>query len=175
MKRTGDSLQLDGRYKRQADPALPDRGLMIREPWISQILMGRKTWELRGTSTRIRGRLALIRSGSGLIIGECDLKDCIGPIDFDTLIETGALSLEERDEIERKGHAPYVAPDGVTSKTFAWIVSNPILYSRPVAYNHPSGAITFVDLTRRGVIQCIEASSSTSRGSQAASRQLQLL
>jgi hypothetical protein len=91
------------------------------------------------------------------------------------LIETGALSHQERDEIEHEGHAPYVAADGVTSKTFAWIVSNPILYSRPVAYNHPSGAITFVDLTKRGVIQCIEVSSSTSRASQAASRQLQLL
>lgn len=148
---------------------------MIREPWISQILMGRKTWELRGTSTKIRGRLALIRSGSGSIIGECHLDDCVGPVDFDTLIATGALSRDERDDIEREGHAPYVAADGVTSKTYAWIVSRPILYSRPVAYNHPSGAITFVDLTKPGVIQCIEASSSTSKARQAASQQLQLL
>ncbi|MGN8115376.1 ASCH domain-containing protein [Labrys sp. 22185] len=148
---------------------------MIREPWISQILMGRKTWELRGTPTKIRGRLALIRSGSGLIIGECQLDDCVGPVGFDTLIATGALSSHERDDIEREGHAPYVAVDGVTSKTFAWIVSRPILYSQPVAYNHPSGAITFVDLTKQGVIQCIEASSSTNKAMQAASRQLQLL
>ncbi|ALL13188.1 hypothetical protein [Caulobacter henricii] len=140
--------------------SLPDRGLMIREPWISQILMKRKLWELRGTATKIRGRLALIRSGSGLILGECKLDDCLGPIGFETLIETGALSAIEREEIEHGGRAPYVKADGVTSKTFAWVVSSPILYPRPIAYNHPSGAITFVDLTRPGVIRCTEASSS---------------
>lgn len=32
---------------------LPERGLMIREPWVSQVLMKRKLWELRGISTRI--------------------------------------------------------------------------------------------------------------------------
>jgi hypothetical protein len=175
MNRIDDSQHPNGRHKRLADPDLPDRGLMIREPWISQILMGRKSWELRGTATRIRGRLALIRSGSGLIFGECNLDDCIGPVDFDTLIATGALSLEERDEIERQGHTPYTAADGVTSKTFAWIVSRPILYSRPVAYNHPSGAITFVDLTKPGVVQCTEASSSANKTSRASHLQLQLL
>lgn len=175
MKRTPDSHQSDGPHRRQADPAVPDRGLMIREPWISQILMGRKTWELRGTSTKIRGRLALIRSGSGLIFGECHLDDCVGPVDFDTLIETGALSREERDEIEREGRPPYTAKDGVTSKTFAWIVSRPILYSRPVAYKHPSGAITFVDLTKPGVVQCTEASWSASKVTKASHLQLQLL
>lgn len=175
MKRTNDSHQMNGPHRRKADPAVPDRGLLIREPWISQILMGRKTWELRGTPTKIRGRLALIRSGSGLIIGECHLDGCVGPIDFDTLITTGALSRDEREEIERDGHAPYVAADGMTSKTYAWTVSKPILYSRPVAYNHPSGAITFVDLTKPGVIQCTEALSSTSKARQAASHQLQLL
>jgi hypothetical protein len=175
MERIDDSYQSNGRQRRHPDPPLPDRGLMLREPWISQILMSRKTWELRGISTKIRGRLALIRSGSGLILGECSLDDCLGPIQFETLIETGGLSQQERDEIEREGHAPYLAKDGVTSKTFAWIVSNPILYSRPVAYNHPSGAITFVDLTKPGVVECTEASSSTNMAKAMPPRQLQLL
>lgn len=110
-----------------------------------------------------RGRLALIRSGSGLIFGECQLDDCIGPVAYETLIETGALSDMERQEIERDGRPPYVQADGVTSKTFAWVVSAPVLYQRPVAYNHPSGAITFVDLTKPGVLRCTEASSSNAK------------
>jgi hypothetical protein len=139
---------------------LPKRGLMIREPWISQILMKRKLWELRGFPTKIRGPLALIWSGSGLILGECQLDDCVGPVDFETLVESGSLSSMERSEIERDGRPPYVADDNVTSKTFAWVVSSPILYPSPVAYNHPSGAITFVDLTKPGVFGCTEVSSS---------------
>lgn len=157
-------IMSDSKRPRAHDEAgvqsLPERGLMIREPWITQILMKQKLWELRGIATKIRGRLALIRSGSGFILGECQLEDCVGPIDFETLIATGALSKMERNEIERGGHAPYVTADGVTSKTFAWVVSSPILYPRPVAYSHPSGAITFVDLTKPGVIRCTEASSS---------------
>jgi hypothetical protein len=156
-------------------PTLPERGLMIREPWLSQILMKQKLWELRGIATKIRGRLALIRSGSGLIVGECQLDDCVGPIDFATLIGTGALSKIERDEIEREGHAPYVTSDRLTSKTFAWVVSSPILYPRPVAYSHPSGAITFVDLSKPGVLRCTEASSSQPEKPEERYQQLPLL
>jgi len=33
------------------------RGLIIAEPWIDYILEGKKTWEIRGTSTKIRERI----------------------------------------------------------------------------------------------------------------------
>jgi len=36
-------------------------GLIIREPWISHILSGAKTWEMRTTPTRYRGPIGLIR------------------------------------------------------------------------------------------------------------------
>lgn len=32
-------------------------GLVIREPWISLILNGQKTWEIRGRNCRIRVRM----------------------------------------------------------------------------------------------------------------------
>ena len=160
------------RHFRSDDPAVPDRGLMIREPWVSQILMSRKSWELRGVTTKVRGRLALIRSKSGLVVGEAELVDCIGPLSLETLLSTGALSQMEKDEIEQQGRPPYVQTDDVTSKTFAWVMSNPILYSRPIPYKHPSGAITFVDLTKPGVLRSTEASSSTT---ETGTGQLQLL
>jgi hypothetical protein len=56
------------------------RGLLIRSPWIEEILRGRKTWEIRGSNTNIRGRIGLIRSGSGLVVGTCDLVDVEGPL-----------------------------------------------------------------------------------------------
>ncbi len=40
-----------------------DRGLLIKSPWVEDILQGRKTWEIRGLITHIRGKIALIRSG----------------------------------------------------------------------------------------------------------------
>lgn len=52
-------------------------GLIIREPWISKILAGRKVWEIRSRPTNIRGRVKLIRGGSGLVVGTVEVIDCI--------------------------------------------------------------------------------------------------
>jgi hypothetical protein len=55
-------------------------GLLIRSPYIDWILAGSKTWEIRGSSTAKRGRIALIQSGSGTVIGVADLVDAVGPL-----------------------------------------------------------------------------------------------
>jgi hypothetical protein len=44
-------------------------GRLIRKPWIDLILEGSKTWEIHGTATGNRGRIALIQSGTGTVIG----------------------------------------------------------------------------------------------------------
>jgi hypothetical protein len=41
------------------------RALVIRPYWIDLILKGKKTWEIRGSKTAIRGTITLIPSGSG--------------------------------------------------------------------------------------------------------------
>lgn len=137
---------------------LPERALMVREPYVSFILTSRKRWELRGFPTKIRGRIGLIRSGSGLLVGECEIVDCEGPLSLDVLKKSENLSAEERRELQLNDNAPYLNKDGVTSKTYAWVVTNPLVYSEPIRYRHPSGAITFVDLTKSGVLGCTEAS-----------------
>lgn len=37
------------------------RGLILKSPWIDLILDGRKTWEIRGSNTLVRGHIALIK------------------------------------------------------------------------------------------------------------------
>jgi len=49
------------------------KGLVIAEPWISLIVSGEKTWEMRSRNTLVRGRIALIRKGSKTVIGIADL------------------------------------------------------------------------------------------------------
>ncbi len=70
---------------------MPRRGLLIRDPYISDILEGRKRWELRGFATRIRGPLGLIKSTSGRVFGECVLRECVGPLELDTLLEASEI------------------------------------------------------------------------------------
>src|SRR5689334_2504251 len=105
---------------------VPSRALLVREPYVSLILSHRKRWELRGMSTKIRGRIGLVRSGSGLVVGECDIADCLGPIELGELAKTTNLSVKERLEITIDGRPPYVKKDGRTSKTFAWVIENAV-------------------------------------------------
>lgn len=58
------------------------KGLIIDEPWIGKILRGEKVWEMRTTATAVRGRIALIRKGSGTVVGTANLIDSIGPLDM---------------------------------------------------------------------------------------------
>lgn len=61
------------------------KALVIRSPWVEKILAGSKTWELRKKPTRIRGPIAIIRGGSGLVVGTAEITDCIGPMSRDEL------------------------------------------------------------------------------------------
>lgn len=110
-------------------------GLIIKQPFIDYILDGSKTWELRGSKTNKRGRIALIRSGSGLIVGEVDLIDCKGP-----------LSNKEYTKNKDKHKSSSLFRDRHYKKTYAWILKNPQLYNKSIPYSHPQGAIIWVKL-----------------------------
>ena len=59
--------------------------LLILEEPLAKILAGTKTWEIRGSATKRRGRIALIQSKSGLVVGTCDLVDVVGPLSLKKL------------------------------------------------------------------------------------------
>ncbi|MFG1371468.1 hypothetical protein V5F32_04755 [Xanthobacter oligotrophicus] len=114
------------------------RGLIIREPWISCILDGGKTWELRGSRTAIRGRIGLIASGSRNVIGAVDLVDVVGPLDRETLSNT-----VDRHRVQLDwptGHLPYFS-------VFAWVFENPERFTTPKPYVHRPGAVIWVRLS----------------------------
>ncbi|MGL1404420.1 ASCH domain-containing protein [Vibrio parahaemolyticus] len=62
------------------------RALIIRKPWIHLILAGLKTWEMRSTKTKIRGTIALIEQGTGLIVGLANLTDSLEPLSHAELL-----------------------------------------------------------------------------------------
>src|SRR5882724_4942048 len=64
----------------QSNRKVTTHALIIREEPLSKILAGTKTWEIRGSATKRRGRIALIQSKSGLVVGTCDLVDVVGPL-----------------------------------------------------------------------------------------------
>lgn len=110
------------------------KGLIIKKYWIEKIFYENKIWEIRGSNTKIRGRIFLIESGSGHIVGECEIIDSI-------------LLSEEEYRTNTKNHKintneikyPY-------KKTYAWIIKNAFKYEKPVPYKHPQGAVIWVNI-----------------------------
>lgn len=109
------------------------KGLIIKQPWIDYILNGQKTWEIRGRNTKTRGEVQLIQSGSGYILGEATLVDCI------LLSEERYFSSVEQHQIIHDGIMPY-------QKTYAWVFETPVRYEQPIPYQHPQGAVIWVKL-----------------------------
>ena len=110
------------------------RALIIKKEWLDLIFQGVKTWEIRGSNTRIREKIELIQSGSGLVVGTCEIIDSI------------KLSI---DDFKNNVNKHYNGIDGDLlpyKNTHAWVLRNVKRYVDPRPYKHPNGAIIWVNL-----------------------------
>jgi hypothetical protein len=113
------------------------RGLVIREPWISKILAGSKTWEMRSTATKIRGEIALIRQGSSLVVGTAKLVESLPALTRHNYMDFSgqhAIPPEMLDDVIRNR---WIHP---------WVLADVRPLATPVPYKHKSGAVLFVTL-----------------------------
>ena len=108
------------------------KGLVIKSPWIEMILHRQKTWEIRGSNTHIRGRIGLIKSGSGLILGSVNLINSL-PMNLNDWHYFWPKHRVFTDDL------PY-------KNTYAWVLENPIVFKEPIPYKHPMGAVIWVNL-----------------------------
>ena len=109
------------------------KGLIIKEQWLNKIFSGDKTWEIRSSNTKIRGKIYLIQSGTKCIYGECEIEDSI-KLDLLTYQTTNKHCIARNLET-----LPY-------KNTYAWIISNAKKYKNPIPYNHPMGAVIWVNI-----------------------------
>jgi ASCH domain len=113
-----------------------ERGLIIRGFWLEMILSGKKSWEMRSTPTKIRGRIGLIEKGTGLIVGEVDLIDSLP-----------ALNLH--DYFDYTPNHRIIYGDNASQKwRYPWVLRGAERYVAPKKYKHPKGAVVWVDLTK---------------------------
>jgi len=111
---------------------------MSKSPHVENILAGKKTWDIRGSNTKIRGKIALIKSGSGTVVGTCEVLDVIGPIKFSDLEGNIDKHCVPKDQLTRVF--------GKYKKLYSWVLGNAIELPVPLAYEHPNGAIIWVNL-----------------------------
>lgn len=113
------------------------RALIIDEPWLSEILAGRKIWELRTKPCRIRERIGLIRAGSGKIFGVATVVDSLPKLSKAQMLRTTAQHRVPKSHVPAAYEAGWRTP---------WVLGSVQVLARPRRYRHPSGAVTWVTL-----------------------------
>jgi hypothetical protein len=114
------------------------KALIVDEPWITAILKGDKTWEMRKKNCNIRGRIALIRKGSSQVVGTADVVDSRPPLA--TPADYAAAEQHHRIPPARQVRA---FTDGWRTP---WVLANARPLQKAVRYKHPSGAVVWVNL-----------------------------
>lgn len=108
--------------------------LIIKKEHLDRILDGSKTWEMRSRMTKVRGTIGLIESGSGLIVGECEIVGC-----FDLSNHVNISKIYRHKH--RVGE-----PEKLIKWNKAWRLKNAIRYDEPIPYKHPQGAVIWVNV-----------------------------
>ena len=113
-------------------------GLIIHEKWLRKILNGIKTWEIRGSRTAKRGEIGLIQKGSGKIFGTCKLIDVLGPLtkqDLKANLDKHQIPEGELIDVIARYKKPY-----------AWVINLVRRLETPIPYEHPRGAVRWVNV-----------------------------
>lgn len=113
------------------------KGLVIRSPWIDLILAGAKTWEMRTRPTSIRGRIALIKAGSGAIYGTAELVECLPALTPERMRQTQNYHAIPESQIDIAMENRWTTP---------WVLRDIVPLDSPIPYVHPKGAVTWVEL-----------------------------
>lgn len=113
------------------------KALIIRSRWLDLILSGHKTWEMRSRHTTIRGRIGLVRAGSGQVVATAELVDCLPPLDAQQMRQTEAMH-----------GIPDVLIDTVVADgwTMPWVLRDIRVLAIPQPYVHRLGAVVWVEV-----------------------------
>ena len=92
-----------------------DRLLVVAEPWASMLVNREKTWELRTTSTKVRGPVGIAAKGTGTVIGAVELVDVHGPFTRPEI-----APYEHRHRVPASSTSTYSGPKGL----YGWEVES---------------------------------------------------
>jgi hypothetical protein len=96
------------------------KGLIVREPFATLIVEGKKTWEIRKSRTRVRGEVLILSGGKA--VGSAELVDVLGPFTPEELARHGDKHLVDADFLrEYSGGKPL----------YAWVFRNAKKFKGP--------------------------------------------
>ena len=113
-----------------------DRAFIVKEHWGNLILDGSKPWEIRGAGTRVRGRVGVIFSGTGMIQGSVEI------------VGSSLLLREDFDMFRKYHHIPGEFDSLPYEEPHIWYLKDAIRFTEPIPYRHPQGAVIWVNLSK---------------------------
>ena len=108
------------------------KGLFVKEPWIDLLLSGDKTWEIRGSDTKHRGPLFLIKSGTGQAFGLINLYE--------------TQKIPKEDFLKYAEHHKVYNQEVSYKNIWAWKMEKPRIFESPVDIKLKPGAVIFLNL-----------------------------
>lgn len=111
------------------------KGIIIRSPYIDEILEGTKKIEIRGMNTSIRGTVVLLKSTTNLALGTATITG----VHEMTLDEYKTYHYNRGDKLLPINELPY-------KRTYAYELSNPVKFTKPKTYVHKKGQVIWVTL-----------------------------
>lgn len=113
------------------------KGLIIKPYWADLILNGQKTIEVRGSNTKIRGTIGIIKSKSKKIYGTVELFHCV------------ELTKELFENIWKDRHCIDMSWEQLIQiypKPYAWCLKDVNIFKEPISYEHKKGCVIWVNL-----------------------------
>ena len=115
---------------------MPNRALILKDPWASLIISGQKTLEIRTMKTKKIGEeIYIAKAGSKTLIGKVTIDKCI------------PLSDKECNTLVDQHHATKYLDQIKNKRKYGWFLKNPIAFETPIPYPHPPGAQIWVVLS----------------------------
>ena len=113
------------------------RGLIVREPYATWIVEGKKIWEIRKQNTKIRGEILIINKRRAL--GRVKLVDVLGPFTAEELVKHKDKHLADYEflKLYSKGKPLY-----------AWVLSDAEKFDNPKKVEIASGARIWANVRR---------------------------
>jgi len=127
---------------------MPNRALLVKDPWASWIVSGHKTIEIRTRrTTKIGKEIYIAKSGSKTLIGKVTIEACkeLTLEDYiklkDQHLAFTYLKIPDSNEEFKKYSKENLFK---TKSVFGWFLKNPVKFEEPIPYNHPKGAQMWV-------------------------------
>ena len=115
---------------------MPDRALILKEPWASKVVSGEKTVELRTMKTNKIGKeIYIAKAGTKTLIGKVTIDKCV------------LLSQEEIQALEPYHFGGTYVDTLKGKKAYGWFLKNALAFENPIPYPHPQGAQIWVVLS----------------------------